>query len=389
MKIAMAMENFSRYGGGAESYAVGLAQTLVSEGWEVHLYGHSWDGQPAGAVFHSIPKLPHWVPPSVRILAFAVRHRRMIAGEDFDIVLGFGNTLAMNVYQSHGGVNFISNIRKLQAIRNPLARWLKFAALLATPKYHARAWIESAPFRKSQRPVIIAISDMVRNDMADYFRINKDDIRLVYNGIDPSRLRTVDADLRHELRKSLGYGNEVLFLFMSYDFRKKGLRYLVEAAGRLRDRVGAGRFGVVAVGAQPSPLLKRMVSNLQLTDLVVFTGATREPEDFYRACDVFVLPTFYDACSLVVFEAMAAGLPAITTEFNGAAGIIHKGIDGIVLHDPVNIGEMADAMGRFLRPELLKSASEAARQTASAYTAEANHRQMLAILNEVAEGQSR
>ena len=107
----------------------------------------------------------------------------------------------MNVYQSHGGVHFLSNIRKLQAIRNPLARWLKFAALLATPKYHARAWIESAPFRKSQRPVIIAISDMVRNDMADYFHINKDDIRLVYNGIDPSRLRAVKADRRQELRK--------------------------------------------------------------------------------------------------------------------------------------------------------------------------------------------
>jgi UDP-glucose:(heptosyl)LPS alpha-1,3-glucosyltransferase len=389
MKIAMAMEDFSRYGGGAESYAVGLAQTLVSEGWEVHLYGHSWDGEPVEAVFHSIPKLPRWVPPSIRILAFAVRHRRMIAAEEFDVVLGFGNTLVMNVYQSHGGVHFISNIRKLQAIRNPVARWLKFAALLATPKYHARAWIESAPFRKSQRPVIIAISDMVRNDMADYFHINKDDIRLVYNGIDPSRLKSVKADRRQELRKSLGFDNEVLFLFMSYDFRKKGLRYLVEAAGRLRDRVGAGGFGVVAVGAQPSPLLQRLVSKLQLTDIVVFPGATREPEAFYRACDVFVLPTFYDACSLVVFEAMAAGLPAITTEFNGAAGIIHRGIDGIVLHDPGNIDEMADAMELFLPPEILKSASEAAPQTASAYTAEANHRQMLAILNEVAERQSR
>lgn len=389
MKIAMAMENFSRYGGGAESYAVGLAQTLVSEGWEVHLYGHCWDGQPAEAVFHSIPKLPRWVPPSIKILSFAFRHRTMIAAEEFDIVLGFGNTLEMNVYQSHGGVHFISNIRKLQAIRNPVARWFKFAALLATPKYHARAWIESAPFRKSQRPVIIAISDMVRNDVADYFHISKDDIRLVYNGIDPSRLGAVKADRRQELRKSLGFDNEVLFLFMSYDFRKKGLRYLVEAAGRLRDRVGASPFGVVAVGAQPSPLLQRLVSKSQLSDIVVFTGATREPEAFYRACDVFVLPTFYDACSLVVFEAMAAGLPAITTEFNGAAGIIHRGIDGIVLRDPVNIDEMADAMERFLTPEILKSASEAARQTASAYTAEANHRQMLAILSEVAERQSR
>ncbi|MGO9568393.1 MAG: glycosyltransferase family 4 protein [Desulfomonilaceae bacterium] len=389
MKIAMALENFSRYGGGAESYAVGLAQTLVSAGWEVHLYGHSWDGQPAEAIFHSIPKLPRWVPPSLRILAFAVRHRRMIAGEEFDVVLGFGNTLAMNAYQSHGGVHFISSIRKLQAIRNPFARWLKFAAMFAAPKYHARAWIESAPFRLSKRPVIIAISDMVRNDMADYFHMNRQDIRLVYNGIDPSRVGEVKAELRQELRKSLGFDNEVLFLFMSYDFRKKGLRYLVEAAGRLRDRVGAGRFGVVAVGAQPSPLLQRLVSKFQLTDIVVFPGATREPEAFYRACDVFVLPTFYDACSLVVFEAMAAGLPAITSEFNGAAGIIHRGIDGIVLHDPRNIDEMADSMERFLQPELLKSASEAARQTASAYTAEANHRQMLAIFGEVAERQGR
>src|SRR5208283_2606068 len=129
--------------------------------------------------------------PSIRILAFALRHRRMMAREEFDVVLGFGNTLVMNVYQSHGGVHFISNIRKRQAIRSSLARWLKMVVLLATPKYHDRAWIEPAPFRLSKRPVIIAISDMVRNDMADYFRINKDDIKLVYNGIDPSRLGAV------------------------------------------------------------------------------------------------------------------------------------------------------------------------------------------------------
>jgi UDP-glucose:(heptosyl)LPS alpha-1,3-glucosyltransferase len=385
MKIAMAMENFSRYGGGAESYAVGLAQTLLLDGWEVHLYGHSWDGQPSEAIFHPIPKLPRWVPPSMRILSFALRHRKMIAQEKFDIVLGFGNTLIMNVYQSHGGVHFISNIRKLKAVRNSFARWLKFAALLATPKYHARAWIESAPFRLNKRPVIVAISEMVRNDMADYFRMDKDEIRLVYNGIDPSRFGSTVSGRGRELRKNLGFENEILFLFMSYDFRKKGLRYLVEAAGRLRDRVGTGRFGVVAVGVQPSPSLQRLVNKRQLNKIVVFPGATREPEAFYNACDVFVLPTFYDACSLVVFEAMAAGLPAITTENNGASGIIHGGVDGMVLHDARNINEMAEAMERFLQPDLLKSASEAAKRTASNYTAEANHRQMLNILNEVAD----
>jgi UDP-glucose:(heptosyl)LPS alpha-1,3-glucosyltransferase len=383
MRIALAMENFSRYGGGAESYSVTLAQTLVSEGWEVHLYGHSWDGEPAGATFHLIPRFPRWVPPSIRIMAFAIRHRHMIAEEKFDVVLGFGNTLVMNVYQSHGGVHFISNIRKLQAIKNPLARWLKFAVLLATPKYHTRAWIESAPFRSGQRPVIIAISDMVRNDMAEHFHIKKGEIRLVYNGIDHRRRSPDEAKKRPELRRKLGFDNEVLFLFMSYDFRKNGLRYLIEAAGRLKDRLGTGRFGVVAVGASPSPSLQRLVNKLQLNEIVVFPGATREPETYYDACDVFVLPTFYDACSLVVFEAMAAGLPAITTESNGAAGIIHQGIDGVVLHDARNINELADAMSHFLETEILVSSSEAARKTASTYTAESNHRQMLSIFNEV------
>ncbi len=385
MKIALALENFGRFAGGAESYAVELARTLVSEGWEVHLYGHSWDGEPAQAVFHPIPRLPRWVPPSIRILDFAFRHSRMVSQERFDVILGFGNTLVMNVYQSHGGVHYLSSMRKLQAVRNPILRFFKRLALCATPKYYARAWIESAPFRMSQRPVIIAIADMVRQDMADYFHVDKESIRLVYNGIDQARFGRTDLNRGAEVRHGLGFGHEdVLFLFMAYDFRKKGVRYLVEAAGRLREKIGSTGWGVVVVGRPPSPAVSRLVESLDLGGKVVFPGSTKEPEALYRACDVFILPTFYDTCSLVVFEAMAAGLPAITTQFNGAAGIITEGVDGAVLKDPRDIDEMASAMQRFLDTRLLQRASDAARQTASHYTLENNHRAMLEILRDAA-----
>jgi UDP-glucose:(heptosyl)LPS alpha-1,3-glucosyltransferase len=387
MRIALALERFGRHAGGAESYAVELARTLVSRGWEVHMYGHEWDGEPEGAFFHPIARLPKWIPPSLRILHFAFTHRRMIAVEHFDVVLGFGNTLAMNVYQSHGGVHRLSTLRKLEAIRNPVLRAVKRMALLATPKYHARAWIESAPFRMKHLPVIIAISDMVRQDMADYFRVDKETIRLVYNGIDHARFVAPDGRTRNQVRQRLGFEqNEVLFLFMAYDFRKKGVRYLVEAAARLREKVGPGSFGIVVVGNHPSPLLSTLVRRLDLDGTVRFPGPTREPEAFYAACDVFILPTFYDACSLVVFEAMAAGLPVISTVFNGASGVITGGADGAVLKDPRDINEMAGAMERFLDRELLESASAAARQTASKYTLENNHRQMLDILTEVSAG---
>ena len=385
MKIALALENFGRFAGGAESYAVELARTLVSEGWEVHLYGHSWDGEPAQAVFHPIPRLARWVPPSVRILDFAFRHRRMVAEERFDVILGFGNTLEMNVYQSHGGVHYLSSVRKLHAVRNPILRFFKKMALFAAPKYHARAWIESAPFRMQQRPVIIAIADMVRQDMADHFCVEKQSIRLVYNGIDQTRFGNPDVGRRAVVRKTLGFvDDEVLFLFMAYDFRKKGVRYLVEAAGKLRDRIGPDGWGVVVVGRPPSSGLSRLVESLGLGGKVVFPGSTREPEAFYHACDVFMLPTFYDTCSLVVFEAMAAGLPAITTRFNGAAGIIAPGIDGAVLTDPQNTDDMASAMQRFMDKEFLHRASDAAREKASHYTLQDNHRAMLAILKEAA-----
>lgn len=389
MKIAMAMEHFSRHAGGAESYAVELARTLVSEQWEVHLYGHSWDGYPEGAVFHEIPGMPGWVPPSVRILAFALRHRAMVARENFDIVLGFGNTLAMNVYQSHGGVHYFSNMRKIKAVRNPLLRVLKVLTMFTSPKYHVRARIESAPFRSPQPPVLIAISDMVRKDMADYFGVEKASIKLVYNGIDNARFGGPKDREAHRLREDMGFGDQVLFLFMAYDFRKKGVRNLIEAAASLRDQVGDKRFGVVVVGRAPSPALLRMVRRLQLTGIVHFSGPTKQPELYYQACDVFVLPTFYDACSLVVFEAMAAGLPAITTVHNGASGIVRGGIDGMILKNPNDIGEMAHAMSLFLDRAVLRAASQAARLTASRYTLERNHRQMLDVLNEAVRARVR
>ena len=379
MKIALAIENFSRHAGGAEAYAVGLADTLVREGFDVHLYGHSWDREPAGAVFHRIRRLPRWVLPSLRLLDFALQHRRMTAPEGFDVILGFGNTVAMNVYQSHGGVHYISNMRKLQAVSNPVLRFLKKLILFATPKYHVRAWIESAPFRMEPRPVIIAISEMVRQDMASHFGIDSGQIKLVYNGIDCVKFAGKESGRGERLRRELGFDKETLFLFMAYDFRKKGVRYLVEAAHKLRQKAGAGVFGIVIVGAPPSLQLRNKVRQLNLSDTVIFQGPTTEPEAFYQACDVFILPTFYDACSLVVFEAMAAGLPAITSRFNGAAGIITEGKDGAVLKDPRDTNEMSYAMLSFLNSKALRDASAAAKLTASHYTIERNHRQMIEI----------
>ena len=76
-KIAFAMEKFSRYAGGAESYAVSLATTLINNGWEVHLFGEEWDGEPKDAHFHEI-HIPKFLPAWIKLLLFAWKHKKLI-----------------------------------------------------------------------------------------------------------------------------------------------------------------------------------------------------------------------------------------------------------------------------------------------------------------------
>lgn len=388
--ITLALENFSRFAGGAESYAVELSETLLQRGWEVHLVGQSWDGLPQGAVFHQISKLPKLIPPSLRVLYFALRHRSIVRKLRTDIVLGFGSTIEMNVYQSHGGVHFFSSLRKIRAEANPFTRLVKTMLTFLSPKSLVRSWIESAPFRMKNRPVIIAISDMLRDDICQRYALTQEDVELVYNGVDLDKFaKDRDLDSRKVLRRDLGFEpDSVLFLFMAYDFRKKGVKYLIQAAARLRNKVGSKSFGVVVVGSKPSPALLSLVDGMDLGSIVIFRGPTQNPETYYNACDVFVLPTFYDACSLVVFEAMASGLPAITTRHNGASGIISDGRDGMVLEDPLDVAKMATAMERFLDIPFLETSSSFARQTASHYSKEANHDRIILILESVLSNSS-
>jgi UDP-glucose:(heptosyl)LPS alpha-1,3-glucosyltransferase len=85
-----------------------------------------------------------------------------------------------------------------------------------------------------------------------------------------------------------------------------------------------------------------LAKQLGVADRVVFHPPTNRPEDFYREADFFVLPTKHDPCSLVVLEALAMGLPVISTVFNGATEVMTDGVHGLILQDPADV----DAIGR-------------------------------------------
>jgi UDP-glucose:(heptosyl)LPS alpha-1,3-glucosyltransferase len=383
--IALAIEHFSKHKGGAESYAVSLATTLARNDWAIHLFGLSWDGEPRTALFHRV-KIPWFLPSWAKMIFFALRHRKMVKGKDFDVILGFGNTLYMNVYQSHGGVHRFSTFRKVYAEPNRILRLLKRLLIFLSLKDKVRHWIESAPFRLNPRPTIIAISQMVRSDMASFYGINEKEIELIYNGVDTEKYNPNTRErMRGPMRRQLGISDDhIAFLFISYDLRKKGIVPLIKATAELK-KSDVGNLKVLVVGERPSRSVLKLVSRLGLEDIVLFIGPTTNTQEYYANCDAFVLPTYYDACSLVVLEALCCGLPVITTAFNGAAGIITDGKDGYVISHPPAFTELAQRMKMLMSQERREAMSQAASATGEKYSVKKNHREMMTVFARLIE----
>jgi UDP-glucose:(heptosyl)LPS alpha-1,3-glucosyltransferase len=383
-KIALALENFSRYGGGAESYAISLAAFLIKNGWEVHFFGETWDGEPEKTIFHKIA-IPKYLPAWLKLILFALHHKRAVKKQHFDVILGFGNTLYMNVYQSHGGVHWLSSKRQVYSERNEIKRAIKRLIIILSLKQWARAWIESAPFRLYPRPRIVAISQMIKKDISSFFKVNDADIIVVYNGVDTSRYeQNLCFDHKGPLRRKLGIReDDVVFLFVSYELKKKGIETLVEAASRLK-LMDHRDFKVVVVGGMPYKALLRQIKIHDIEDKILFTGPVRSIETYYANADAFVLPTYYDACSLVVIEAMASGLPIITTTSNGASGIINDGKEGYIISHPPRSRDLAKTMQLLLDDEKRHKMSQEALRTGLSYSEEKNHREMVRIFGEVA-----
>lgn len=376
------MEKFSRYAGGAESYAVSLADTLIKNGWEVHLIGERWDGEPKEAHFHEI-HIPKFLPAWIKLLLFAWKHKKLIQQQHYDVVMGFGNTIYMNVYQSHGGVHQLSTARKVYSEKNPLLRIIKRILILLSIKQWTRAWIEAAPFRLNPKPRIIAIADMIKKDMKSFFHADENEINIIYNGVDTERYNnSLRKRLRGPLRAKWGVNeNDTVFLFVSYDLKKKGIEPLIEAAAELK-KTGNDNFKIVVVGGLPYPSLAKRIEHLGLKDIVIFSGRVKSIDEFYANSDVFVLPTYYDACSLVVIEAMASGLPSITTVFNGASGIITDGKDGYIISHPPDSFEIANKIRLLFNNKKLQEMSAEAALTGQKYSAERNHREIMKVLDE-------
>jgi UDP-glucose:(heptosyl)LPS alpha-1,3-glucosyltransferase len=176
------------------------------------------------------------------------------------------------------------------------------------------------------------------------------------------------------------FPEETVGLFVAMNYRLKGLAPLLHALALVpRDRA----FTLVVVGHPKFLRYQKLAEKLKVEDRVRFLGHRDDPRDCYFAADFLVHPTFYDPCSLVALEALACGLPVVTSKYNGASELLTPPTDGAVIDDPHDAPALAAAMTRFTDRNARAEASAAARQTAAKWTFEHHYRALLDVFGEV------
>jgi len=374
IRFAIGLRDFSKKKGGAERYLVDLCTRMAEEGYEVHVYAEQWDVEEPKIVFHPVRTIPF--PKSLRLLSFAIRATKEIENGDYDITFGVGNTLEANVLQPHGGVHWAWFWRSLRVYDHPILWTTKFLGRVFSLKQWAGGWIQDAPYKRKNFSKIIAISDMVKQDIVHWYRVPEKKIAVVYNGVDIERFHPRNRQYREEVRRRHGiHGDDLVLLFVSNNFRMKGLSFLIKALARIK-REAHPPFRLLVLGRGRPASYSHLAREMGICEEAIFAGPTNEPEKYYGASDLLVHPTFYDACSLTVLEAIASGLPVITTHSNGASGIITQGQEGFVISDPREDQALAEKILFFLDREKLERASIAARRLAESYSLERNWREM-------------
>jgi UDP-glucose:(heptosyl)LPS alpha-1,3-glucosyltransferase len=383
MNVAFCHENVVPSQGGCATTITNLARRLAADGHALHLYARTWDpaALPASMECHRIQYLGG--PRFLRPWRFGAACLRALRGTQHDVTLGFDKAWGLDVLYPQGGLYAATADHNLLKHRHPVARNLLRRLKTFDPAHRSFLALERRQYLLPHRPLLVAISEMVRRHFTAYYGIPAQDVRLVRIAPDPAPFERRDRPRRRlECREEWGIRpEEVVALFAGMNYRLKGLVPLLHAVQRLP---AGAPFRLLVTGSPDTAPFERLARRLRVAERVRFLGFWPDVADCYFAADLLVHPTFYDPCSHVVLEAMACGLPVITSRYNGASELLHPPREGFVLDDPHDHDHLAWCLGQLLDPARRTACAQAARRTAAGWTFDQHYRQMVQVLEEAA-----
>jgi UDP-glucose:(heptosyl)LPS alpha-1,3-glucosyltransferase len=347
--------------GGAEAYLKRLAEGLVEAGHEASLL--TTDDWPAKEwTFGQVSRIGTKSP-----IGFANEIERIRVDLTCDLVVSLERICRCDIYRAGDGVHqaWLSRRQHFEAPWRPFLRKLQ-------RKHRDLLRLEQALLDERGANRVIANSRMVKREIVDLYNYRRDRIEIVYNGI-PFQDFEYDPARRDQARAGIGAGAEdTVVLFVGTGWERKGLRYAI-AAVEAYERPGI-RLLVAGRGSSAQYSSAR----------AQFVGEVADLRPIYAASDVFILPTIYDPFSNACLEALASGLPVITTRANGFSEIMEDRIHGSIVDAADNVADLTTAIEDWADPTRRVAARPNILQRASQFDISRNVKETLRILVQAA-----
>jgi UDP-glucose:(heptosyl)LPS alpha-1,3-glucosyltransferase len=309
------------HSGGAEAYLKRLARGVVDAGHEAQLVTtEEWPQNEWP--FGPIRRLQ-----SGSVSEFAGDLEKIRPQLHSDVLMSLERAWSCDVYRAGDGVHraWLARRRKFEL---PLQRFVRGL----NSKHRDILQLEEALLANRGAGRVIVNSQMVKTEIADLYGYPEDKVDIVRNGVPVGQFR-FDPKLREESRDQLKLKpDEVALLLAGSGWERKGLRFAIAAMALSHNR--KMRLLVAGRGNQRSYKSKH----------VKFLGEVPDPVPIYSAADIFILPTIYDPFSNACLEALACGLPVITTRSNGFSEIIEQGVHGSIVDFANNVAGLRDAI---------------------------------------------
>jgi UDP-glucose:(heptosyl)LPS alpha-1,3-glucosyltransferase len=329
------LPKLSRYGG-AEQFGYRLAEYLATRcagEFDVTFICAKQDGPSPDGV-HVI-RVGRPVPGKLgKVLWFALAAEVARRRGRFDMSMGLGNSIFQDIVRLSGGPTRLFWDYSIRAYAPGRERAVKIIARhLSLGKQLGRI-VEHLCVRNSS--VLVANSEFVRDlNVKANPHLKPENIRLIYNKPDLTRFSPGDPAAKPELRRRFDLPeNADLIVTAGTNFRLKGVHVLIRTLEHL-----PASIHLAVAGGRGSRDLLGLARSLGVVERVHFLGRVDDMPALYGAGDIFVLNSFFDACANAVLEALACGLPTISTTSNGSSVFLRP---EAVVDDPTDAALLAD-----------------------------------------------
>jgi UDP-glucose:(heptosyl)LPS alpha-1,3-glucosyltransferase len=347
LKLAVIRQRYTPYGG-AERFLERALTALERDDLEVTVIARDW---PEGTQteYRRVLLKSFSLGRTWRDAAFARAACREVAHGGYDLVQSHERLPCCDIFRAGDGVH-----REWLSQRGRRRGTLNRLLDRASPFHRRILAAERAMFASPRLKAIVCNSHMVRDEIARHYGVAQERLIVIPNAVDGNHFHPgLREQHRVSTRREHGLDDtRPVFLFVGSGFERKGLDLLLEVWERMD-------ASLIVIG-HDRHLFDYRRRAAKLAGKVQFLGAQRDVRPWLGAADVFVLPTLYDPLPNAALEALACGLPVLTSTKSGAAEWITPGVNGDVA-DALDASAWLNILNAWREPARSRAAAPAAR----------------------------